>query len=104
MPGRTRVAARAHVEHHEHVRKERGKKLCHTSPEGVASYYLLYGYRFATEALAELPKGERRRYAEALLDDLLYFRTEDGAFCDNPGTGRCYGAGMALESIRRLLD
>ncbi len=99
-----RKALDVYLEHHDHVRKERGKALCHTSPEGVASYYLLYGYRFASEALSELPEGDRARYAEALLDDVLYFRTEDGAFCDNPGTGRCYGAGMALESIRRLLD
>ncbi|KAF0244314.1 MAG: hypothetical protein FD180_2641 [Planctomycetota bacterium] len=84
----------------EHNRRERGKNLCHTSPEGLASYYLIFGYSFAAEALSELPEKERAGYAAALTEDVLAMRTEDGAFCDNPSIGRHYGAGMALRAIR----
>src|SRR5574342_681442 len=41
-----RAALDLYLKHHEHVRQERGKVLCHTGPEGNASYYLLYGCAF----------------------------------------------------------
>jgi len=99
-----RAALDVYLKHREHVRKERGKVLCHTGPEGHASYYLLYGYAFAAEALALLPRDDRARYRAALLDDVLFMRTADGGFCDNAGMGRAYGAGMALQALRRLAD
>ncbi|MEK7465778.1 MAG: hypothetical protein AAB074_00050 [Planctomycetota bacterium] len=84
----------------EHNRRERGKNLCHTSPEGLASYYLIFGYAFAAEALSEIPAGARAKYRDALLEDVLAMRTADGGFCDNPSIGRHYGAAMALRALR----
>ncbi len=97
-----RTALDACLAHRKHDRRERGKVLCHTSPEGLASYYLLYGVEFASESVGELPFTDGPKYRDALLDDVLYFRTEDGAFCDNPSVGRSYGAGMALASLDEL--
>lgn len=99
-----REALDIYLEHHEHVRAERGKSLCHTSPEGAASYYLLYGYAFSAESLGELPEKERKRFRAALLEDVLFMRTKDGAFCDNSAMGRHYGAGMALRALRFLRE
>ena len=91
-----------YLKHRRHVRKERGKTLCHTGPEGTASYYLLYGYAFMAEALAALPVRDRARYREAILDDVLAARRQDGSFLDNPTMGRAYGTGMALLTFRHL--
>ncbi len=85
-----------------HTRRERGKGLCHTGPEGTASYYLLFGAMHAAEAVGELPADDREKIRKALLEDVLHFRTDDGGFCDNPGIGRMVGAGMALEALRLL--
>ncbi|MBI2901362.1 MAG: hypothetical protein HYY17_14350 [Planctomycetes bacterium] len=99
-----RTALDLYLRHRRHVAKERGKVLCHTGPEGTASYYLLYGFAFAAEALGELPAQERRRYREALLEDVLAARRKDGGFVDNPMTGRAYGAAMALLALERLSE
>lgn len=95
-----RASLDLYMEHREHDLRERGKNLCHTSPEGLASYYLLFGCAFATEALDELPEKERAKYRAALIEDVLSMRTADGGFCDNPGVGRHYGAAMALRVLR----
>jgi hypothetical protein len=92
------------MKHHEHTRAEIGKVLCHTSPEGLASYYLLFGYLHAAEAVCELPRAERAKIRAALLEDVLATRTKDGGFCDNPVEGRPCGAAMALETIRLLRE
>ncbi|MBI2921474.1 MAG: hypothetical protein HYY18_10370 [Planctomycetes bacterium] len=99
-----RAALDIYIEHREHVRTERGKSLCHTSPEGAASYYLLYGYAWSAESLSELPEKERKKYRAALLEDVLYMRTKDGGFCDNSAMGRHYGAGMALRALKLMGD
>ncbi|NUN48224.1 MAG: hypothetical protein HUU15_05265 [Candidatus Brocadiae bacterium] len=97
-----RASLDLYLKYRVHNLRERGKSLCHTSPEGLASYYLLFGAAFAAEAAGELPEEERAKYREAILEDVLAMRTADGAFCDNPGVGRHYGAGMALGALRRL--
>ncbi len=79
-----------------HVRKERGKTLCHTGPEGHAAYYLLYGYRFAAEAAQGEAYADVRR---AIVDDVLATRCDDGGFLDGPAQGRTYGTGMALIAL-----
>lgn len=95
-----RASLDLYMEHREHDLRETGKNLCHTSPEGLASYYLLFGCAFAAEALRELPEKERAKVRAALLEDVLSMRTADGGFCDNPGVGRHYGTGMALRVLR----
>lgn len=90
-------------EFREHDRKERGKSLCHTSPEGLASYYLLFGLAFAMEAVEELSEKERAALRAAIVEDVLTMRTAHGGFCDNPAVGRHYGAGMALDVLRRAV-
>jgi hypothetical protein len=95
-----RASLDLYLKFREHDRRERGKNLCHTSPEGLASYYLLFGYAFAAEALAEIPAAERAKYKAALLEDVLAMRTADGGFCDNPSIGGHYGAAMALRALR----
>ncbi|MEK7469909.1 MAG: hypothetical protein AAB074_21280 [Planctomycetota bacterium] len=99
-----RAALEIYLKHHKHVRRERGKGLSHTGPEGTASYYLIFGYAFAAEAVRELPEKERAKYREALAEDLLKTVLEDGAFCDSPSVGRHYGTGMALRALRLLKD
>ncbi len=93
-------AVRASLDHYIkfrlHVRKERGKTLCHTGPEGTASYYLLYGYRFAAEAAQGDANADVRR---ALVEDVLATRCDDGGFLDSPVEGRTYGTGMALIAL-----
>jgi hypothetical protein len=69
--------------------------LCHTGPEGTASYYLLYGARFAAEAAA----GASAEVKRALVKDVLSFRCADGGFLDSPVEGRTYGTGMALIAL-----
>lgn len=91
-----------YMRHRAHTIAERGKGLCHTSPEGLASYYLLYGYAFSAESLAELPERDRARYRAALLADVLAMRQADGSFCDNPTIGRQYGTAMALQALTHL--
>ena len=76
--------------------KELGKVLMHTGPAAQGSHYILFDYANAAAAIAELPKLERRRYREPLMEDLLRARTEDGGFLDNPSRGIPFGAGMAL--------
>ncbi|MCB9896317.1 MAG: terpene cyclase/mutase family protein [Planctomycetes bacterium] len=92
-----------YLKHREHVIAERGKSVCHTGAEGTAPYYLLFGYRFAAEALDELPAEQRSRYAEALRHDVLQFRKADGSFCDYLSVGREYGAAMALATLDQLM-
>lgn len=94
-----RTALNIYLKHHEHTIKERGKSICHTGPEGTAAYYLLFGYRFAAEAVNELPEEERGKYAAALKSDVLQFRLADGSFCDYHSVGREYGAAMALTTL-----
>jgi len=84
------------------VRRERGKALCHTGPDGTASYYLLFGYAFSSEALGRLPQEKRDVYRKALLEDVLAARLDDGSFLDTPTMGRYYGTGMALIALARL--
>lgn len=84
------------------ARRERGKALCHTAPDAVSAYYLLFGYAFAAEAVGVLPEAERAKYRNALLEDVLAARLEDGCFLDFPATGRFYGTGMALIALRHL--
>lgn len=98
-----RASLALYREFREHDRKERGKSLCHTSPEGLASYYLLFGLAFAMEAVEELPEKERAALRAAIVEDVLTMRTADGGFCDNPAVGRHYGAGMALDVLRRAV-
>lgn len=97
-----RRALDVYLAHRLHVRRERGKGLCHTGPEGHASYYLLYGYAFAAEAVRALPVAERARYCAALTEDVLYLRCADGGFCDNAAMGRSYGAAQALIAFSEL--
>ncbi len=103
-PGEVRAALDLYLRHHEHVRAERGKSLCHTAPEGTASYYLIFGHAFAAEALLEIPAGDRAPFREALLEDVLAMRTEDGCFVDNPGIGKAYGTAMALHALEVLRE
>jgi hypothetical protein len=100
-------ALKVYFENHAYTRKERGKGLCHTGPEGFASYYLIFGYAFSAEALAEVPANamsakERKDLHDALLEDVMSMRLEDGSFCDNAMIGRHYGAGMALHVLAAL--
>lgn len=87
------------AERRAEVRRERGKALCHTAPDGVASYYLLYGYAFAGEALEALPEEERTGRREAIVEEVLSMRLEDGCFLDFPAIGRFTGTGMALLAL-----
>lgn len=84
------------------VRKERGKALCHTGPDGTAAYYLLFGYAFAAESLGRVAGERRAAYRSALLEDVLAARRGDGSFLDFPAVGRHYGTGMALTALARL--
>jgi hypothetical protein len=101
-PGEVKKALDLYLRHHEHVRAERGKSLCHTAPEGTASYYLLFGYAFAAEALGEIPAGDRAPFREALLEDVLATRAEDGSFVDSPAIGKAYGTATALLALELL--
>lgn len=97
-----RKALDVYLKHHEHTRKERGKGLCHTGQEGTASYYLLFGYQFAAEALAFLPEKDRAPFKKALVEDVLSLHCADGSFTDNAMIGRTYGAAMAVQTLRLL--
>lgn len=91
-----------YLKYHKHTRLERGKTVCHTGPEGTAAYYLLFGYRFAAEAVDELPKDKQEKYRKALLEDIQQYRLSDGSYCDYQSVGREYGAGMALTALDLL--
>lgn len=95
-----RGALDAYLKHRARAIKEKGKTLCHTAPEGTASYYLMFGYAFAAEALRELPEKERAKYADALREDVLALRCEDGGFLDSRVGGRSYATAMALAALR----
>lgn len=97
-----RKALDVYLKHHEHTRKERGKGLCHTGQEGTASYYLLFGYQFAAEALAFVPEKDRAPFKKALVEDVLSLHCADGSFTDNAMIGRTYGAAMAVQTLRLL--
>lgn len=99
-----RGALDVYLKHHEHTIAERGKSVCHTGPEGTAAYYLLFGYRFAAEAMGELPAKDRNKYSDALTHDVLQFRLADGSFCDYRSVGREYGAAMALTALDLLAE
>jgi hypothetical protein len=102
--GAVRAGLDFYLEHAAHTRKERGKVLCHTGPEGTAPYYLLFGYAYAAEALGELRADARTRYRDALVEDVLAARLEDGGFLDFPPVGRFCGTGLALAALSRLRE
>lgn len=81
---------------------ERGKDLCHTGPEGQASYYFFYDYGFAAQALRALPEAERAPIAQALQAEVLAAQREDGSFVDMPALGGPYGTAMALDALDAL--
>jgi hypothetical protein len=97
-----RKALDVYLKHRKHVIKERGKSICHTGPEATAAYYLLFGYRFAAEAVLELPEAEQSKYRDALLKDVRQFRLSDGSYMDYQSVGREYGAAMALTTFDLL--
>jgi hypothetical protein len=79
---------------------EAGKSLCHTAPDGVSAYYLLFGLRHAAEAFADLPKDAPAR--RAVVDAVLRLRRDDGSFCDFPPVGPAYGTAVALTALDLL--
>ena len=91
-----------YLKYREHTIKEKGKSICHTGPEGTAAYYLLFGYRFAAEAVNDLPEESQPKYRDALLNDVQQYRLNDGSYCDYPNVGREYGTGMALAVLSLL--
>ncbi len=97
-----RAALARFLAHRERFQKEWHKTLCHTGPAGLGSHYLFYDYCFAAASVRALPRAERSRYRDALLEDILDARFADGSFEDMPGLGRAYGTGMALLSLRAL--
>jgi tetratricopeptide (TPR) repeat protein len=82
--------------------KEAGKPLCHTAPDGTSAYYLLFGLRYAAEAVPLLPPDARATARRALLDAVLHLRRTDGSFCDFPPIGPAYGTALALETLAFL--
>lgn len=101
---RVREALVLFVKHQRGLQKEWHKELCHTGSEGQGSHYLFYDYRFAAEAVRELPRDERAPFREAVLRDVLAARFTDGSFEDMPGLGRAYGTAMAIFAMRALRD
>ena len=82
---------------------ELGKVLIHTGAHAQGSHYLLFDYATAALAVEALPKRERARYREQVLEELLRARTADGSFADNPTSrGVAFGAGMALVALDSL--
>jgi hypothetical protein len=81
---------------------EAGKPLCHTAPDGVSAYSLLFGLRYAAEALAGLPPAARARGRAVLERAVLALRRADGSFSDFPPVGPAYGTAMALETLEIL--
>jgi len=79
---------------------EAGKSLCHTAPDGVSAYYLLFGLRHAAEAFSGLPKDAAAR--RAVVDAVLRLRRDDGSFCDFPPVGPAYGTAAALTALDLL--
>ena len=84
------------------LRREWGKDLCHTGEQGQGAHYLLYDWSFAALATTQLPRRERSRWRQALLDDLLAARDAEGAYADMPSLGRAYGTAMALAAFDAL--
>jgi tetratricopeptide (TPR) repeat protein len=80
--------------------REAGKSLCHTAPDGVAAYYMLFGLRHAAEAFVDLPKDAAAR--RAVVDAVLRLRRDDGSFCDFPPVGPAYGTAQALTALDLL--
>jgi hypothetical protein len=84
------------------LRREWGKDVCHTGPEGQGAHYLFYDWAFAAAAVAELPPSDRAPWRKSLLQDILAQRDAEGAYVDMPALGRAYGTAMALAAFRAL--
>ena len=52
--------------------------------------------------MAQLPKQEQTKYREALLEQVLGARSEDGSYLDNPLNGSLYATGMALLAFQYM--
>ena len=79
-----------------------GKTLMHTGTGGQGSHYLMFDYANAAAAIAELPEDEREAYRDAVLEDVLAARTDEGAFLATLLLGRAYGTAMALHAFESL--
>jgi len=90
------------VEHRASYTRERGKALMHAGLDGQGSHYLMFDYAFAAAALRALPDGERSKYRDALIEQLLTGRRSDASYLDNPTIGPHYATAMALIAFDAL--
>lgn len=103
LPG-IRRALGLFLTHRSVLEDQRGKDLCHTGPDGQASYYFAFDHAYAAQAVAALPEAERASFAGPIRRGILAARTTDGSFVDMPGLGRPYATGMLLEGLAALGD
>ena len=90
--------------HKTSLASELRKDLCHTGPQGIASYFFFFDYLFAAEATRRLPAADRRAHARSIRDAVLSTRGADGTFVDMPSIGRAYGTAMALLIFEELVE
>ena len=97
-----RRALEVFLAHRAVLEAQRGKDLCHTGPDGQASYYFAFDHAYAAEAVQELPPAERARFADPIQAGILAARCQDGSFLDMPALGRPYATGMLLGGLEAL--
>jgi hypothetical protein len=89
-------------EHLPPLAAERGKALMHCGAEGQGCHYVLYDYATAAQAIAALPRSERKSFQSRLRERVLDCRRADGAFLDAPVLGPTPGTALALLALVEL--
>lgn len=97
-----RAALEIYVEHRAGLSKEACKVLMHTGPGAQGSHYVLFDYATIGVAIAELPRKERIRYRDAVLEELLKTHCAGGGFQGSPVVGEASGTGLALIAFAAL--
>ncbi len=97
-----RAALDIYVEYQAGFAKELGKTLMHTGAAGQGSHYLMFDYANAAAAVADLPRRQQGRYADAVRRDVLRAQGADGSFVDTMLLGRAYGTAMAVIALSAL--
>lgn len=97
-----RDALDVYAAHAPTLTAEAGKRIMHAGPGGLGAHYVLFDHWTSALAVAQLPQGERGRWRDVVLGELLSVRRDDGSFVDLPLMGPCTGSALALLAMRTL--
>lgn len=95
-----RRALDAFHEHWDELEKRRQKPGTHEPPYGVAPYYFYFGHLYAAQGIEMLPKAERAKQRQRLLEKIMRTRDADGTWNDRVfPRSRAYGTSCVILAL-----